>query len=95
MQRVLLARCKDDVVVAAFIRVLQEKGLTKFWTNSIYSTASDRETRDAHVADTISKLDQQGVALPSKLDAMDFAMQNEVMVSRSFAIADAYHQLLQ
>ena len=95
LQRVLLARCKDDVVVAAFIRVLQEKGLTKFWTNSIYSTASDPATRNAHVADTIFKLEQQGVALPSKTDAMDFAMQNEVITSESFAIADAYHRLLQ
>ena len=81
--------------MAAFIRVLQEKGLTKFWTNSIYSTAGDPATRAAHVADTIFKLEQQGVALPSKTDAMDFAMQHEVITPESFAIADAYHRLLQ
>ena len=35
MQGVLLARCKDALVVAVFIRVLHEKNLTKFWTNSV------------------------------------------------------------
>ena len=95
LQRVLLARCKDDVVVAAFIRVLQEKGLTKFWTNSIYSTAGDPATRDTHVVDTIFKLEQQGVALRSKTDATDFMLQHDLTALEPSAIADAYNRLLR
>ena len=95
MQRVLLARCKDEVVVAEFIRVLHEKGLTKFWSNSIYSTADNQDTRDADIANTIEKLSQQGVELRSKTDATDFVIQHEVMTSGAFEIADAYDRLLR
>ena len=95
MQRVLLARCKDEVVVAEFIRVLQETGLTKFWTNSIYSTAGNQETRAADVADTIQKLAQQGVELRSKTDAKDFMERREVLKRGAFEIADAYDHLLR
>ena len=86
---------KDALVVAVFIRVLHEKNLTKFWTNSVYSTSDNQDTRDADVTTTIEKLSQQGVELQSKTDAREFMARRASMIASATEVADAYHQLLR
>ena len=75
LQVVLLAKCANELVVAELINFMHEKGLTKFFVNSIYSMSAKQETRDNHVTETLHKLSAQGLDLPSKMDVFEFMEQ--------------------